>query len=151
MSYHPALLEGLARALDAADLGVYREDGVFTTAQRGIVIHSYPEQPPEIVSLSLYLPGGVALSPTATRRLSAARVQIKYRLTGHPFRGIEYFDRLNDLIDRKALDLDGIRVAGEYLSFSEIGQSRQSPGGFEFTTNWKLTGLAALPLVPPAG
>lgn len=151
MSYHPALLAGLARALDAAELGVYREDGVFTNDQRGIVVHSYPEQPPEIVSLFLYLPGGMALSPTATRRLSTARVQIKYRLTGHPFAGIEYFDRLHDLIDQKALNLGGIHVAGEYLSFSEIGQTRQPQGGFEFSTNWKLTGLADLPLVPPAG
>jgi hypothetical protein len=151
MSYHPALLKGLALRLQAAGLGVYAADGVFTSDQRGIVIHAYPEQPPEIVALSLYLPGGVALSPTATRRLSTARVQIRYRVIGHPFAGIEYFDQLHDLIDQKALDLGGIHVGGEYLSFSEIGQTRQPQGGFEFTTNWKLTGLADLPLVPSAG
>jgi len=148
MSYHAALLEGLARVLAARGLGVYREDGVFTTSERGIVIHAFPETPPEIIGLFLYQPDGTVLSPTATRRLSTALVQIKYRLQGHPFAGIELYDQLHDLIDRKPLELGGVSVRGEYKSFSPLGQSRT---GLEFTSNWMLTGLAGLPLVPPAG
>lgn len=141
MSYHPAVLEGLARALHTAGLGVYREDGIFTNAERGIVIHTFPETPPEIIAVSLYLPDGVGLSPTATRRLSTARVQIKYRLQGHPFAGIELFDQLHALIDQKHLDLGDVKVTGAYRSFSPLGQSRT---GHEFTSNWELSGLAAL-------
>lgn len=151
MSYHPALLEGLARRLDTEQMGIYREDGVYDMDQRGIVVGSFPETPPEIVGLFLYLPGGVSFSPTATRRLSTTRVQIKYRLQEHPLAGIEYFDRLHDLIDRKHLDLGDIRVTGAYVSFEQLGLSRQTKTGYEFTTNWQFTGLAGLPLVPPAG
>lgn len=143
MSYHPAILEGLAQLLHANDLGVYRENGIFTAAERGIVIQTFPETPPEIIGVSLYLPEGLSLSPTATHRLSTTRVQIKYRLQGHPFAGIELFDQLHALIDQKPLALGNVEVAGEYKSFSALGQSRT---GFEFSTNWELTGLAALTL-----
>ncbi|WDH77931.1 hypothetical protein PTQ19_10395 [Microbacterium esteraromaticum] len=148
MSFHPAVIEGLARALHTAGLGTYRENGVFTDEERGIVVHSFPEQPPEIIAVSLYLPDGTGLSPTADRRLSSAMVQIKYRLQGHPFEGLQLFDSLHDLIDRKRLDLGGVKVHGQYRSFSPLGQSRT---GFEFTSNWQLTGLAPLPYVPAAG
>jgi hypothetical protein len=151
MSFHAGLLDGLARLLAAHDLGVYREDGVYDASDRGIVVSRFPEQPIEIVALFLYLPGGVGLSPTARHRLAETRVQIKYRLTGHPLAGIEYFDALHDLIDRKHLDFGDIRATGEYVSFGDLGPSRQAKAGFEFTTNWKLNGLAGLPLVPPAG
>ena len=148
MFYHPALLEGLARTLDTAGLGTYREDGVFSDSQRGIVVHAFPETPPEIIGLFLYLPDSTALSPTAAHRLSSALVQIKYRLQGHPFDGLLLFDQLHDLIDRKKLALGDVKVTGEYKSFSPLGSSR---AGHEFTSNWKLTGLAGAPLVPPAG
>jgi hypothetical protein len=151
MSFHAGLLEGIARLLASQSMGVYRDDGVYAATDRGIVVGRFPEQPVEIVGLFLYLPGGVGLSPTATRRLAETRVQIKYRLTGHPLAGVEYFDRLHDLIDRKTLGLGDIRATGEYVSFGELGPSRQARSGYEFTTNWKLTGLAGLPLVPPAG
>ncbi len=151
MSFHAALLDGLARRLASADLGVFREDGIYAEAERGIVVGVFPEKPPETVALTLYMPGGAKLSPTATRQLAETRVQIKYRLTGHPLAGIEYFDRLFDLIDRQALDLGDVQVSGEYVSFGDLGASRTAKASFEFTTNWKFRGLAALPLVPPAG
>ncbi len=148
MSYHPAVLKGLALALQAAKLGVYREDGVFATTERGIAIQAFPETPPEVIGLFLYHSDGTAFTPTATRRLSTVLVQIKYRLRGHPFEGLELFDSLHDLIDRKHLEFDGVRVTGAYKSFSEIGQTAT---GVVFTSNWELSGLAPLHLVPPTG
>jgi hypothetical protein len=148
MSFHPAVLEGLARKLDAAGIGIYRENGVFTQSERGIVVQAFPETPPEIIALTLYGPDGADLSPTASHRLAQVNVQIRYRLTGHPFTGIDLFDQLHDLIHRKSLNLGAVTVTGRHLSFAPMGQT---PTGFEFTSNWMLTGLAGLPLVPSAG
>lgn len=142
MSYHPALLKGLAEYLHDEGIGEYSETGVIPSTGRGIVLHAYPETPAELVALFLYLPGEQKLSPTATSALASARVQIKYRLSGHPFEGIEMFDRLHDRIDRKTLALGQISVVGKYESYTALGQAAN--GSFEFSTNWTFTGLRTL-------
>lgn len=142
MSYHPALLRGLAQYLHAEGIGEYSESGAIPHNARGIILHAYPETPAELVALFLYLPGEQKLSPTAASALASPRVQIKYRLAGHPFKGIEMFDRLHDLIDRQNLTLGEVRAIGKYESYAALGQAVN--GSFEFSTNWTFTGLRTL-------
>ncbi|MBW1639231.1 SWF/SNF helicase family protein [Microbacterium resistens] len=141
MTWHTALLGGLAEYLAANGVGVYREDGVYADSERGIVLQTFPERPREIVALSLYLPGGQKLSPSATQELKQSRLQIRYRLGGHPFDAVEMFDLLHSLIDQRALDLGPIRVRGLYQSYSPMVETAT---GREYTTNWRFTGLAGI-------
>lgn len=142
MSHHITLLRGLAQALAAGGLGVYREDGVYQANERGIVVHAFPETPNEVISVALYLPEYTHLSPTAGRRLTRSRVQIRWRISGNPLEGIETFDALSHLLDNQRLVLDGHPFRGRYLSFAPLGQD--SNNRFAFTSNWQLTALEAL-------
>jgi len=142
MTWHSTVLTGLAEQIAGAGLGVYREDGQYAEAERGIVMQAYPERPVELISLSLYLPERTLLSPTAKHDLSTPRVQIRYRLLGHPFGGIDMFDGLSAVIDGKHLTLGDAVATGEYVSFASLGQDASAR--HEFSTNWKLTGLRPL-------
>lgn len=69
-------------------------------------------------------------------------MQIRYRLMGSPFGGIDMFDALSALIDGKHLALGDVTATGEYVSFADLGQDASAR--HEFSTNWKLTGLRPL-------
>lgn len=142
MSYHPALLKGIALFLAAEGFGIYRESAVYGATERGIVVQAFPETPNEIIAVSLYLPGGQKLTPTASHQLSEALVQIRWRLAGHPFEGLAVFDNLHDLIDRRTLILGDVTVTGAYRSFSPMGRDRNNR--LDFTSNWAFTGLKSI-------
>lgn len=142
MSHHAAVLDGAARLLHAHEFGVYRADGHFAKTERGIVISAFPDDPPEVVALTLYSPEWTRLGAGAARRLSAASIQIKYRLNAHPLAGVEYFDRLGDLLDGKALELGELRAHGEYISYTPLGMTHA--GAWVFSTNWRISSLQTL-------
>jgi hypothetical protein len=140
--HHRTLLVGLARAIADADLGVWNEDAVYTTEQRGIVLHAFPETPDELISLTLIRPEYSRPSPTADRRLVRTSVQIRWRIRGNPLDGIDLFDALNHLIDQKRLDFDGQPFRGEYRNFAPTGQD--SNHRVSFSSNWQLNALEAI-------
>lgn len=141
MTHHVALLQGVGARLNSEGLAVYNADGIYTDDQRGVVFGSFPATPKELVSVSLYLPEYVGLG--VQRRMVASSVQIKYRLTGGNLRGVEYFDKLSALIDRRRLQLGDIRANGAFLSWSPLGQDGNNR--WVFTSNWRFTSIEAAP------
>lgn len=141
-SHFAPVLDGFARFLAANDMGQYSADGVFPKNARGITVSAFSETPQEVVALTLYLPEFTRTSPTAERQLTAASIQIKYRLLGHPLNGIEYFDQLKDLLDDKHIDLGSIRAHTEFQSYTPLGQVNNA--AWVFSTNWRITSLRAL-------
>lgn len=142
MSHHAALLDGLAKHLADREMGVYNADGEFAPTERGITISAFPDSPREVVALTLYSPEFTRLSATSERRLSAASVQIKYRLTGHPLAGVEYFDTLSSVLDGKRIDLGPFSAACDYLSYTPLGMN--NAGAWTFSTNWRFHSLQSL-------
>lgn len=142
MSHFTAVLIGYAQTLAAAGMGVYRDDAVYSKAERGIVFSAFPETPAEVVALSLYLPEFTRPSPTAERQLTAASLQIKYRLLGNPLNGVEYFDRLLDLLNDKNVDLGPLTAHTSHQSYAQLGQVND--GAWVFSTNWRFRSLRAL-------
>lgn len=141
-SHHATLLAGLAEWLAANGFGVYRENGMYAADERGIVLAAFPETPNELLSVGLYQPEYTRFSPTSPRRLTATGVQIRWRLAGDPLDGVRLFDRLSQLIDRRALVLGGITARGLYRSYGTVGQDANRR--WLHTSNWKLTALEPL-------
>ncbi|MFC8267817.1 minor capsid protein [Streptomyces cinereoruber] len=54
MSHTRDLLEGYARLLAEAGVGIYRESGIYTAAETGITITAVPDTPDRIVCLTPY-------------------------------------------------------------------------------------------------
>lgn len=142
MTHFGAILDGLARHLETQGMGVYRADGVFSPDQRGITVSAFPETPREIVALTLYLPEFTRTSPTAERQLTAASIQVKYRLLGHPLAGIEYFDQLMAVLHDKHIDLGQVNAHTSYQSYTPLGQVNNA--AWVFSTNWRISSLRAL-------
>lgn len=142
MSHHATLLDGLAQLLARNDMGIYNADGEFAIDERGITIAAFPDSPREVVALTLYSPEFTSTSPTATRRLSAASVQIKYRLGRDPLEGIAYLDGLTSIIHRKRIDLGPFTASGRFLSFQQLGMNNAH--AWTFTSNWRFESLQAL-------
>lgn len=142
MSHFGAVLDGLAQHLDRHGRGVYNVDGVFAADERGIVISAFPAAPREIVALTLYSPEYTRTSPTATRQMTACRVQIKYRLHGQPLAVVEFFEGLKDLLDGKHLPLGDVTAHSEFQSYTPLGQNNADT--WVASTNWRLSSLRAL-------
>lgn len=86
MSYTTDLLDGLARYLDAAGVGTYRADGVFTTTDTAITIATMPAAPDRVICLSAYpVTDSAALTDTTTG------VQIRTRAGADP-RAVDALD-----------------------------------------------------------
>lgn len=142
VSHFTAVLVGFAKHLADNDMGVYRDDAVYAKTERGIIFSAFPETPAEIVALTLYLPEFTTPSPTAERQLTAASVQIKYRLRGNPLAGVEYFDRLLDLLNEKNVDLGPLTAHTTHQSYTQLGQANDA--AWIFSTNWRIHSLRAL-------
>lgn len=144
MSYGTVLLKGLGEFIAAHGLGVWRENGIYTN-ERGIVIAAFPDKPDEIISLTRY-------STTYVDDEATTLIQIRYRMTGHPFAALELYDDLHDLLHRKThLNFGGVRISRVMeRSFSPMGTDKT--GRSEFTHNFVFTGPRWVnPIITPSG
>lgn len=143
MDYHAGLLAGIAELLGDAGIGVYRATGVYKPDERGIVVSVMPEDPTEVMSVSIYDPTFTALSPSARADLAQTGIQIRWRTVGNPLIGYELFDRMRALLDRKRLELGDTVARGRLKSFGYVGTD--SNQRHLFTSNWVLSGFAPRP------
>ena len=74
MGYTRGLLHGLAQLLTADGVGVYRDSGVYTETETGIIIGTVPQSPPAIVALIPY-----ALFDDPTLSDSVLGLQLRFR------------------------------------------------------------------------
>ncbi|MFH8345014.1 minor capsid protein [Streptomyces sp. NPDC018045] len=92
MSYTVDLLDGLARLLDAADVGTYRPDGVYAADETAITIAATPPAPDRVICLSAYpVEESTALTDTTTG------IQVRTRAGPDP--------REVDALDDQVLDV----------------------------------------------
>jgi hypothetical protein len=83
MGYTRDLLHGLAQLLAADGVGVYRDTGVYTDAETGIVIGRVPQSPPAIVALIPY-----PLTDDPTLSDSVLGLQLRFRVDGYDPRDV---------------------------------------------------------------
>lgn len=121
MSAGAAVLDGVARNLAANGFGVFHDDRAYTESERGIVVQAWPETPRELVAVSLYDTLEQMTSPTATAKVVAAYIQVRYRITGNPLEGISTADRLKQHFNRKPFTFNGVAATGFYLSYAPMG------------------------------
>lgn len=76
MSTTTDLLEGIARQLHTAGIGVYNPDGIYTPDQVGIVLKVVPAAPDRVIVLNAYTPGN---ADNPDQPLSTTAVQIRAR------------------------------------------------------------------------
>lgn len=90
MSATRDLLEGVAWQLHNAGIGVYRPDGVYTTADIGIVHKNTPTSPDRCIILNSYTPGNTddADQPLGT-------VAVQFRVRGRPNRPLDTNETLD--------------------------------------------------------
>jgi hypothetical protein len=86
MSYTVDLLDGLARLLHNAGVGIYRPDGVYDQAETAITIATAPPAPDRAIVLAAYpVTDSAALTDTITG------VQVRTRAGADP-RGVDQLD-----------------------------------------------------------
>ena len=81
------LLTGVAQLLAAANLGTWRDSGIYTAAETGIVFDVIPVSPDNIVTLTDY-----AVSDDPTLSDSVIGVQVRTRLGGQDPRPVKDLD-----------------------------------------------------------
>ncbi|KRE79947.1 minor capsid protein [Arthrobacter sp. Soil763] len=96
MSATTDLLEGIARQLHTAGIGVYNPDGVYTPEQVGIVLKVVPASPDRVIVLNVYTPGA---ADNPDQPLSTTAVQVRTRgRANKPFDTDETLDAVNTLL-----------------------------------------------------
>jgi hypothetical protein len=91
------LLTGVAQLLAGANLGTWRDSGVYTATETGIVFATVPQSPDNIITLTAY---GVSDDPTLSD--SVMGVQVRTRRAGQDPRPVmdldgAIFDRLHGM------------------------------------------------------
>ena len=81
------LLTGIAQLLAAAGLGTWRDTGVYTAAETGIVMDTVPQSPDRVITLTDYV---VSDDPTLSD--SVIGVQVRTRLGGQDPRPVKDLD-----------------------------------------------------------
>lgn len=77
MGYTTDLLEGLGKDLDALGIGTWRDNGIHTSGETGIVVGAIPAAPDRLITLTSY---GVDDNPTLTDDVIG--VQARFRWGG---------------------------------------------------------------------
>lgn len=93
------LLEGFARQLAAADVGVWRSTGVYRSTETGIVLGGLPQDPDAVIVLASY---GVSDDPTLSDTVTGVQVTVRAGgLDPRPADGLtgRVFDALHGLHD----------------------------------------------------
>lgn len=134
MSWTSNLAHGLAEHLAAAGVGIYRENGAYSSDETGIVIGSPPASPPRVVALSPY-PLSSSLDADAVVGL-----QVRARSSGADPR--EALDLADATFDALA-GLANVDMAGAWVHLIERtgggAMGRDDNGRYEHATTYQLT------------
>lgn len=135
MSFTNDLLAGVAEALAAAGLGVWRPDGPkYQATETGIATESVPQSPDRVIVLSDY-----QVWDDETYADSTAGLQVRTRVPGTDARSVKdlddaIYDRLEGLHD---VTLGGVRVQNVHrISGTPLGQD--SNGRPERVSNYHI-------------
>lgn len=125
------LLTGLALHLQAASIGIWRDSGIYTATEVGIVIRGIPTSPDRIITLAPY----VVASPPGLADYTQG-VQIRCRGTKDPRVAEDLGDSIFDLLDSAhGLVWAGVPIVQVYRqSYTALGADAN--GRWETSSNY---------------
>jgi hypothetical protein len=85
--FETLLLTGVAELLAAANLGTWRDTGIYTAAETGIIFDTVPQSPDQVITLTDY-----AVSDDPTLSDSVIGVQVRTRWGGQDPRPVKDLD-----------------------------------------------------------
>jgi hypothetical protein len=128
------LLEGIARQLQTAGIGVYNETGVYTADQIGIVLKVVPATPDRVIVLNSYTAGN---SDNPDQPLSTTAVQIRARgRANKPLDTDETLDAVNTLLQGQDQYRYGTVQALAVSRFSSVPMGQDGNKRFEHADNY---------------
>jgi hypothetical protein len=133
MSHTRDLLDGYARLIAEAGVGIYRESGQYTTTETGITIAKVPDTPDRIITLTPYDVDSTSGLTDVTEGL-----QIRFRTGPDPRPALDLEDAVFEALHMREHTLvGGIPVALSWRqSWSWIGADAR--GRLELTANYYL-------------
>lgn len=120
MGFEADLLTGLAQFVAAANIGTWRDNGVYAAGETGIVLDTIPASPDRIIALSDYV---VSDDPSLSD--SVIGVQVRTRWGGQDPRPVKDLD---GLIFNLLHGLSGINLVGGVHIVSMFRRSGVSMG-----------------------
>jgi hypothetical protein len=118
--FETGLLTGIAQLLAAANLGVWRDTGIYTATETGIVFDVVPQSPDNIITLTDY-----AVSDDPTLSDSVIGVQVRTRCAGQDPRPVKDLD---GAIFNALHGLESVTLAGGVHVVSMVRRSGVSLG-----------------------
>ncbi|MFC8583288.1 minor capsid protein [Streptomyces sp. NPDC057217] len=133
MSHTRDLLDGYARLLAEAGVGIYRENGIYTATETGITITAVPDTPDRILCLTPY---DVDSTSGGTDMVEGLQVRIRTGTDPRPVLDLE--DQVFGLLHmREHTTVGGVHVALSWRqSWSWIGADARRRQ--ELTANYYL-------------
>lgn len=131
------LLVGLAEYLDAADVGVWRATGVYTSSETAIVLRSVPQSPDRLITLATY-PVGSTTPGLADHQLG---MQIRIRAGTDPRDCDDLADEVYELLHgARRLTLGGVAVVQMWRqSYTSLGDDTN--GRWQRSENYYLDAM----------
>lgn len=142
MSWTTDLLDGLARLIAGAGVGVYRDTGIYTTGEVGITVTAVPDQPDQIIAITPY-----DVDSTSGTTDVVQGVQFRFRAGPDPRVVIDREDVVFELLHgREHTEVGGVHVALTWRQSSAwIGKDPR--GRNELTANYYLRAVRPAPLL----
>lgn len=142
-SYESNLLVGLARDLHTLGVGVWGATSAYTPGERGIVLHTLPDTPDEVVAVAQYAEAEVG---TYRRDVESVITFVQIRFRVHVANdGVDAQSAVRDRYHRQRVLLAGddltVAVTGRQQSRGALGQDQNDR--HLFTQNFSFTGLRA--------
>ncbi|MET7933493.1 minor capsid protein [Streptomyces sp. NPDC005322] len=142
MSWTTDLLDGLARLIAGAGVGIYRETGVYTTGEVGITITAVPDTPDQIIAITPY-----PVDDTSGTTDVLLGVQLRFRAGPDPRGAIAREDDVFELLHgREHTEIGGVHV-GLVWRQSSAWIGRDARGRNELTANYYMRAIRPAPLL----
>ncbi|MEU8473762.1 minor capsid protein [Streptomyces hygroscopicus] len=142
MSWTTDLLDGLARFIAEAGIGVYRPTGVYTADEVGITITAVPDTPDQIIAITPY-----PVDDTSGTTDVLLGVQLRFRAGADPRAVIAREDAVYELLhEREHTEIGGIHVE---IMWRQSGGwiGADSRGRQEMTANYYVRAIRPAPLL----
>ncbi|MFF5589731.1 minor capsid protein [Streptomyces hygroscopicus] len=142
MSWTRDLLDGLARYVADAGIGVYRDTGVYAADEVGITVTAVPDQPDQIIAITPY-----PVDDTSGTTDVLLGVQLRFRAGADPRAVLAREDAVYDLLhEREHTEIGGIHIGIMWRqSGGWIGADVR--GRQEMTANYYLRAIRPAPLL----
>lgn len=134
MSTTTDLLEGIARQLQSAGIGIYNESGVYAAGDIGIVLKVVPATPDRVIVLNSYTPGN-----TDHPDQPLGTIAVQFRVRGRPNRPLdtnETLDAIEALLQGQEQYRYGTVQATQALRATSIPLGQDGSKRFEHTDNY---------------